>query len=90
MVFEYLSEKDSHFIISTLILMPLSPNPPKVSPFMNIFKKIHYISSLVRNVTFKKCQVYFETLCTGDNEILHVHPCVGSITFATSTSNLCP
>ncbi len=31
--FDYLSEKDFHFIIWTLNLMPLSPHPPKVSHF---------------------------------------------------------
>ncbi len=38
--------------------------PIKVSYFANIFKLIYFIFPLVRNVTFKKCQVYFEPLCT--------------------------
>ena len=45
-VFNYLSEKDSHFFTSTSILMPLSPNPPKVLHFVNIFKKFIIFSHL--------------------------------------------
>ena len=43
--------------------MPLSAHHPKISCFINTFKYIYYSVQFVRNVSFKKFQVYFEPLC---------------------------
>ncbi len=53
------SKKGPRFSIWSSILMPLSPHHPKTSCFTNIVKQIHYIVPFVRNVSFKKCQVFF-------------------------------
>ena len=53
-------KKDCHYSIWKLTLMALSPQPPKISPYISSNR--FSIVPLVRNVTFKTCQVYFEPL----------------------------
>ena len=43
--------------------MPLSLHPPKILWVIHILEQIHDIVPFVRKLTFKKCQVYFESPC---------------------------
>ena len=65
MVFDYLSEKDSFFIISTSILMLLSPNPLKIitlSGYLQINSFIIFPNC--EKCDFQKVSSLFEPLCT--------------------------
>ncbi len=49
--------------IWTWVLIPLSPHPPKISHFVIQSSNIKFIY-FPRNMTFLKCQIYFEPHCS--------------------------
>ncbi len=87
-VFDYLQEKDSNFIISTTILMPLSAHLPKVSHF-EISSNESFIFALWEIWLLKSVNLFWTTLYLYKEKFEHITSTIRGRVLALSWSKVC-